>query len=205
LRPQLLLLPFLLLPAATLAQPRPTPAALRKAWEQNAPSLVTVKHENRSGPGVIAGAGGQVITSVNHVGLEKAKVLVDGAEHEARVVAANAKLKIAVLQIADSTESHWPAAAVREEPLPRGTWLVGALPPKGAKTSPSPLAGRVMKETSPSSPFLMTDFPLPPGSPLFDARGRLVAVVVEYAGRIGSRALPISAIRKELDLERANR
>jgi hypothetical protein len=163
---------------------------------------VTVKHDKRSGPGVIAGAGGQVLTSVNQVGLEEAQVLVDDTEHPARVVAANARLKIAVLQIGGSNEKQWQAAAVREEPLPRGTWLVGALPPKGSRKSPSPLAGRVVKEASPSSPFLMTDFPLPPGSPLFDVRGRLVAVVVEYAGRIGSRALPIAAVRRELERER---
>lgn len=202
MRPLLALLLLLLLsPAEGLAQSRPTHASLRKAWEQNAPSLVTVKHQKRSGPGVIAGAGGQIITSVNQTGLESAKILVDGQEHHAKVLAASARLKIAVLQIESPTGTRWPATAVHEDPLVRGTWLVGALA-SNSKKPPSPLAGRVMKDSSASSPFLMTDLPLPPGSPLFDTRGRLVAIVVEKAGRIGSRALSISAIRRELEKEK---
>ncbi|MGA9521106.1 MAG: serine protease [Myxococcaceae bacterium] len=190
---------------ASSAPSRPTHASLRKAYEQNVHSLVTVKHGKRSGPGVIVGADGQVLTSVQHVGLEQATVVVDGVEHEAQVIAANARLKIAVIQLPGTTTmdggARWSVPAVSEAPPTRGHWVVGVVPASGAKKEPSPVAGRVMKEASTSSAFLLTDLALPPGSPLFDTRGRLVALVVERAGRIGSRALPIAAVRAELSKE----
>ncbi len=184
------------------APSRPTHASLRKAYEQNVNSLVTVKHGKRSGPGVIVGAQGQVLTSVQHVGLEQATVVADGVEHDAQVIAANARLKIAVVQLPGSDAGvRWSAPAISEAGLARGQWVVGVVPASGRKKEPSPVAGRVMKSSSASAPFLLTDLALPPGSPLFDPRGRLVAVVVERAGRIGSRALPIAAVRAELSKE----
>ncbi len=192
---------------ASSAPSHPTHASLRKAYEQNVRSLVTVKHGKRSGPGVIVGAEGQVLTSVQYVSLETAQVNVDGVEHEARVIAANAKLKIAVVQLPAprGEPASWPAPAASASKLQRGDWVVGVIPASGAKKEASPVAGRVMTAASASSPFVLIDLALSPGSALFDPRGRLVAVVVERAGRIGSRALPIAAVRAELAKEQPGR
>lgn len=187
---------LLVITALLLASPtdRPTHAALRKAFEQNADTLVQVSGGRSSGTGVVVGADGHIVTTVDHVGLYEAKVKLGGREVPARVLSANAWLKIAVLTI----DSPAKAPAVRADaPLARGAWLVGI---QQAKT-PTPIAGRIVAGRSRRSPFIVTDLPLPPGSPLFDPRGRLVAIVVERVGRIGSKALPISAVQAQLAAE----
>jgi hypothetical protein len=57
--------------------------------------------------------------------------------------------------------------------------------------------GSVLKTPTDRRPFLETDLRHPPGTPLFDPRGRLVAVLVDARGR----ALPLTAVRSLLARE----
>jgi hypothetical protein len=201
--PLLLLSLALALPAEGSTPKRPTHAAIRKAFEQNADTLVQVTHQGRAGPGVIVSRDGHVLTSVRHVGLERAEVTVGQSTHPAQVIFADARLKLAVLKLPAEGEEGFRAPAVSPAALPRGTWLVGVLPASGKPSARTPMAGQVMTPVGDGGPFFLTSLPLPAGSPLFDARGRLVAVVVERAGKIGSRALPISAVKARLGQELA--
>lgn len=195
-----LALPVLL--AAAPHEPPPTRASLRKAYEHNAHVLVEVSGGRRHGTGVIVGASGQIVTPVDNVGLYEAKVKLDGTELPAKVLAANARLKIAVVEIAVPDGKNLAAPPAQTDPrlLRKGAWLVG-IQPAGAvkkKQDPKPLAGRVIAAPSIKRPFVVTDLPLPPGSPLFDPKGRLVAVVVERVGRIGSKAVPLRVIQAQV-------
>lgn len=185
--------------AAAPAATRPTPASLRKAFENNAHTLVEVAGGRKKGTGVIVGAGGQVVTSVEHVALDTATVRVGNRELKARVVAANARLKFAVIEAALPPGESFNAPVVRTDgALPRGTWLVGLSHPKKKDGAVAPTAGQVLVAAGAKTPFLVTDLALKPGSPLFDTRGRLVAIVVSRIGRIGSRALPLSAVQAQI-------
>ncbi len=178
---------------------RPTDAALRKAFERNRESVVTVTGQGRKGAGVVVGADGHIVTSVSYVGLTEAKVTVGDRELSAKVVSADARLQVAVLQLADAGAMR--AAPVRlNRPPAKGEWLVGIrLTSKGAL---SPLAGRVTVAPGGQAPFFETDLPLPPGSPLFDASGKLVAISVQRRGS-GSKALPIGAVKAHLQAQTA--
>lgn len=181
-----LLLTFALLFAS--APGRPSHAALRKAFEQNAATLVEVSGGRRSGTGVVVGAEGHIVTTVDHVGLYEAKVKLGDRVVPAKVLSANALTKIAVLSISEPLR----APAVRTDaPLAKGDWLIGLREKRS-------FAGQIINGRSSKSPFIITALPLPPGSPLFDSKGRLVAVVVERVGKIGSKALPLKAIQAQV-------
>ncbi|MBX5482575.1 MAG: serine protease [Myxococcaceae bacterium] len=197
----------MLLPALTAIAlvaapaPRPTSASLRKAFLHNAHTVVEVSGGRRRGAGVIVGAGGQIVTAVDHVALDHATVHLGGRALPARVIAANARLGFAVV------EAHLPAGVLLQSPpvrahatLEKGMWLVGIARPKKDASQPEPLLGRILVPPGGTSLFAVTDLPLAPGSPLFDTRGRLVAIAVAKVGRIGSKALPLSAIEAELSL-----
>lgn len=176
---------------------RPTHAALRKAFESSRRAVVEVIGPKRSGPGVIVGAGGQVLTSVQFVGLEEARVRLEGAELPARVVLADAWLKISVVQLEPSERAPLPSAAVRvTDAFAQGDWLVGIR--REGSGALAPLAGQVLRGPSAAAPFIETDLPLPPGSPLVDLAGRLVAISVQQRGKWGSRALPIGPVKRRL-------
>lgn len=184
--------------AGTPAGPerKPTDAALRKTFEQNAQMRVEVSGGRRRGAGVIIGAGGQVATTVHHVGLHEAVVHLGDRSFPARVLSANARSKIAVVEVKLPDGETLNAPAVRvNAPLKKGMWLVGL--GKGSK----PLLGRVVAGMGADKRFVVTDLPLAPGSPLFDHRGRLVALVISRVGKIGSRAVPIEQVGQQLAAE----
>jgi hypothetical protein len=185
--------------AAPAAQKRPTNAALRKAFERNRDTLVEVSSPRGRGAGVIVGGAGQIATSVEYVGVDDATVRLAGRERPGRVALANPKLKIALVQLAVAPgERFTPAAVDLRASLAPGTWLVGIDGPRGKRKEPRPFAGRVLRASRPEDPFVVTDLPLAPGSPMFDARGRLVAISVQRVGSIGSRAIPISLLQAEV-------
>jgi hypothetical protein len=169
-----------------------------------------VKGPHASGAGVVVGRGGQVLTSVDFVSLEEATVIVNGQSLHARVVMASAELKAAVVVVdppsAGAPDAGTPpgagappelrAAAVRlDETFTAGTELVaiardeaGALQPRLAEIS----KGRKV-----TSPFVEVNVPLPKGTPLFDAQGRLVAIAVQRR-KSSSRALPVPEVKGQL-------
>lgn len=187
------LLPLVLVLLATrvFAEERPSRADLRRALALHEQSVVRVRGPRAAGPGIIVGTEGQVLTSVRHVSLDAAQVEYGGRTLPATVVLANAYLKVAVVAAPAGT---YPAAAVRVSTWrPAGQWLIGVVPGRG-KRQDTPVAALARQAPE---PFFDVDLALPPGSPLFDTTGRLVAVSVQRRGR-GCRALPLEVVRQQL-------
>jgi hypothetical protein len=194
----LLLLCLAALPASAADGGRPSRADLQRVMELHARSVVRVRGPKRTGTGVIVGAAGQVLTSVEplgeeYVGLSAATVEHEGKTLPARVVLANATLKVAMVAAPDGTYPAVPVKLLKEGEGLTGRWVVGVLPAsKGQPARPMPAqAGGA------PAPFFDVPLALPAGSPVFDADGRLVAVVVQRHKR-GCRVLPLSAVKVEL-------
>jgi hypothetical protein len=187
----LLALVLVLLATGASAEDRPSRADLQKALGLYERSVVRVRGPREAGPGVIVGTEGQVLTSVRHVSLEAAQVEYDGRTLPATVVLANGYLKVAVVA---APAGEYPAAPVRVATgSPVGQWLIGIIPGRGKqKERPSSALARKAP-----APFFDVDLALPPGSPLFDTQGRLVAVSVQRRGR-GCRALPLDIVKQQL-------
>ena len=184
---------------AQAAAKRPSNAALRKAFERNRDTVVEVWSSRGRGVGVIVGDAGQIATCVDHVDLSSATVRLGGRERAARVTIADARLKLALLEPeVDPGEKHIPVAVDSGAQLTRGTWLVGIDRPLGKRSHPTPFAGRVLRSTRAGDPFIVTDLPLRSGSPIFDVRGRLVAIAIQRLGRIGSRAVLVSSLQTQV-------
>ncbi|MFZ5470536.1 MAG: S1 family peptidase [Myxococcota bacterium] len=180
----------------SLAFASPTRAALRKAFEVASPSVLEVVGPRRSGAGVVVSADGHVVTSVDYVSLEEAQVRLSDKTLSAKVVAADGRLKVAVVKLAPE-DAPYRATAVRlSETARAGELLVAVTRKKG--NSPAPTVTQVTRAADEKTPFIEAAHLFPPGSPLFDGKGRLVAVAV---GRRGKRthALPVTAIKTLLE------
>ncbi|WP_236069353.1 MXAN_2756 family trypsin-like serine endoprotease [Citreicoccus inhibens] len=192
--PRVFVLTCLALAAPVLADEdaRPSRADLTRALELHARSTVRVIGPKQTGLGIVVGTQGQILTSVQYVGLESAEVEHDGQARPAKVVLANARLKVALVS---APGEAWPAAPVRLPPEGLvGRWVVGVEP--GRRGQPS--TPRAALARSAPEPFFDVGLALPVGSPVFGADGRLVAVVVERRGKQGARALPLSAVKAQL-------
>lgn len=191
---------------------RPTNAALRKAFENNARSVVEVVGPHRSGAGVVVGARGHVLTSVDHVSLDEAVVKIDGQALRARVVMASAELKAAVVVVMDpaagapdggtqdggsgSGAPVFRAPAVRlDETYREGTELVAIA--RDDRGELQPRLAAISRGRKATSPFVEVNVPLPNGTPLFDGQGRLVAISVQRR-KASSRALPVPEVKSQL-------
>jgi hypothetical protein len=197
--PPLLLLCCLVALPSFAGEGRPSRADLQRVMELHARSVVRVRGPKQSGPGIIVGAGGQVLTSVEpvgeaFVGLNAATVEHDGKVLPARVVLANAALKVAVVAAPDGTYPAVPVKLLKDGDSLDGKWVVGVLPAtKGQPARP------VAAQASGNAPEPFYDVPLalPAGSPVFDGDGRLVAVVVQR-NRRGCRVLPLGEVKVQL-------
>ncbi|WP_075008182.1 S1 family peptidase [Stigmatella aurantiaca] len=191
LRLLVLILGFSLTAHASSREGRPTRADLQRVMEVHARSVVRVHGPRRAGPGVIVGSQGQVLTSVEHVSLEAAEVEFGGQKLTGAVVLAHAGLKIAVVA---APAGAYPSVPVKVQPEGLdGQWLIGVVAGK-RKQDARPFAAVAR---SAQAPFVDLDLPLAPGSPLFDAQGRLAAVVVQPR-RGGCRALPLASVQRQL-------
>ncbi len=189
---RLLALTLSLLTASVSAAERPSRADLQKALALYERSVVEVRGPRATGPGVIVGAEGQVLTSVRHVSLEAAEVKYDGQKLPATVVLANAYLQVAIVAAPSGTYPAVPVRVAADRPV--GQWLIGIAPGRG-KRKARPMTAQARKAPE---PFIDVALPLPPGSPLFDIHGRMVAVSVQRRGRGGCRALPMEAVKRQL-------
>jgi hypothetical protein len=186
------------LPASAADKGRPSRADLQRVLELHTRSVVKVRGPKRTGTGVIVGAAGQVLTSVDplgeeYVGLNAATVEHEGKALPAKVMLASAALKVAMVAAPDGTYPAVPVKLLKEGEALTGRWVVGVLP--AAKGQPA----RPMSAQAGGAPAPFFDVPLalPAGSPVFDADGRLVAVVVQRHKR-GCRVLPVSAVKVQL-------
>jgi hypothetical protein len=117
----------------------------------------------------------------------------DGKALPARVVLASAALKVAVVAAPDGTYPAAPVKLLKDGDSLEGRWVVGVVP--AAKGQPArPMSVRA---SSAPAPFFDVPLALPAGSPVFDADGRLVAVVVQRHRR-GCRVLPLGAVKVRL-------
>ena len=180
----------LLLALTLTAPPRPTSATLRKAFERNREALVEVRGPHHRGIGVLVGAQGQVLTLTAYVGLEEATVQLEGEALPAKVLWADAKVRLALLQLTTPRPCH--ASAVRAtDRFEPGEWLVGIT--RDSAGSPSPRLGRVLRGPTGKNAFIETDLMISQGSPVFDDQGRLLALSI---GR--SRAMPVVHVKRAL-------
>jgi hypothetical protein len=175
--------------AAAAARP-PTPAALRKAFENNEESLVHVVGPKAQGPGVVIGGDGHVLTSVSFVGLDEATVRLGDRALPASVVLADAYAKFAVVRIQGAPQLR-AAAARLEGGLELGAYLLAARRTKKGKVAPTVV--QVKRPPRPGARFFEVDELLVAGTALFDPKGKLVAIAV---GR--SSALPLTAVKAQL-------
>jgi hypothetical protein len=166
---------------------------MQRVLELHERSVVRVHGPRRAGPGVIVGSAGQVLTSVEHVSLEAAEVEFGGQRLTSSVVLANAALKIAVVAAPSGTYPSVPVKVLPEGLA--GQWLIGVIQGRGKKAVSLPFTA-VARGTK-EGPFVDVDLPLPPGSPLFDVSGRLVALVVQRRNG-GCRALPLASVKLQL-------
>jgi S1-C subfamily serine protease len=165
------------------APPPPSSSALRRAAEVGARSWVRVLGTG-SGPGVLVGAEGEVLTPEGLVRGTAALVELGAARRTARVVDRLKELGLVLLAI--DGDGPFPAPPARDEPLVRGEWVVG-IGPDGK----SPQLGKVSRVES--GPFFEVSLHLPPGSPVLDPRGKLVGVVTARSAS-SSRAAAILSI-----------
>ncbi len=185
---RLLLLAGALCSVAALSS-EPTPAALRRAFENNRDSLVRVTGPKRSGLGVMVGASGHVLTSVRHVGLQEAQVEWEGAQHPAQVLVADAYQGIALVKI--SSQGPFRAAPVRlEDTVKRGQTVVAVrMTPQG----PAPVVAVVRRRLPQRPGEFELERPVQEGSPIFDAGGKLLGVAIS-----GRRVVPVAAVKQKL-------
>lgn len=198
-RPPPLVLFLCLLALPSLAgEARPSRADLQRVMELHARSVVRVRGPRQAGPGVIVGSAGQVLTALGPVGeeftgLNAATVEHDGKTLPARVVLASAALKVAVVAAPDGTYPAVPVRVLKDGEGLAGRWVVGVVPAaKGQPARPVPA-----QASGAPAPFFDVPLALPAGSPVFDADGRLVAVVVQRHRR-GCRVLPLGAVKVQL-------
>ena len=167
-------------------------AAPVAAVEALSASLVEVSGPRARGAGVVVSAEGHVLTSVKYVGLDAADIHAGGEQRAGQVLAADGRLGVAVVQ---GSGKGWHAApAGRTPPAKKGERLVAVT---RSASGVMAHAGAVVKLPTERKPFLETDLRQPPGTPVFDPRGRLVAVLVDGRGR----ALPLTAVRALLARE----
>lgn len=186
-----LLILCLTLPAPGTGAQRPTRADMRKVLELHERSVVHVHGPHRAGPGIIVGSAGQVLTSVEHVSLEAAEIEFQGKRLPGSVVFASGYLKVAVVAAPSGEYPSVPVKALLERL--DGQWLIGVV--RGRRKAAHPFTA--VARLSSVRPFVDVDIPLPPGSPLFDARGRLIALVVQKR-RGGCRAVPLAFVKLQL-------
>src|SRR5690606_2374774 len=121
---------------------------------------------------------------------ETASVELAGSRLEAAVRLASIDSRFAVVKLPGGT---YPAAPVRARTASlAGTWLIGIVKTARGKATPTAVVPRPAR-----APFLSVGLPLAPGSPLFDADGRLVALAVERRGG-GCLALPLDFVKARL-------
>jgi hypothetical protein len=190
----LLLALAMVLAAPPSSPPRPSSAALRRAFEAGERALVEARGRHPGGAGVLVGAQGQVLTALRFVDEESVNVRLGSTVLGAKLLLRSPALRVAVLDMVG--DGPYPAMAVQFEPPEAGAWVVGVAP--GRAGAAQARLGRVLHVPDAVHPWLETSLTLPLGCPVLDAHGRLLGVVVEQRPG-GSLAAPVPAVRAALE------
>lgn len=185
------------LPAWAAGPERPTRAAMQKLRAQCERTLLVIEGPERRGPGVLVGAGGEVLTSVAYVGLAQARIHLGDAAHEGRVLYANAGTGLALLRAPAALELQTAVPVRVLDAFKPGHWVIAVTRDAQGTLQTHPLqwiAPPALPGRAPGTRAALRA-KLPLGTPLFDARGRLVATVVEERRGI-SWALPIEVMQR---------
>jgi serine protease Do len=178
-------------------------AALDELIQRVRPVLALVSNGRRgAGAGVLAGDG-QVLTNLHVVGRARSVqvLLDDGSSHDARVIASDPAVDLALLQI----PGNGHAAAVFSSSAPRPGELVYAFGhPWGQRNV---LTGGVLSAVTSlrgrhgEVPVLRADVQLAPGNsggPLLNASGEVIGLNAMIFGGDQSVAIPSSLLRSFL-------
>lgn len=185
------LLPCLVVALGLLEAPAapspPSASALRRAAEAGGRAWVRVL-ATASGPGVLVGADGQVLTVDHLLTGESALVRIGGAERPARLLQRLPALGLVLLGI--DGEGPFDPPAARLEPAASGEWVVSV-----GGTGTSPELGRVTR--APAGPWFEVSLRLLPGSPVLDGRGQLLGIATARR-RNGTRVAALNAVRQQI-------
>jgi len=165
----------------------PSASALRRAAEAGGRAWVRVQ-ATASGPGVLVGADGQVLTVDHLLRGESALVQVAGAQRPAHLLQRLPSLGLVLLGI--EGEGPFEPPGTRDEPATAGEWVV-SVGEKGA----SPELGRVTR--APAGPWFEVSLQLRPGSPVLDGRGKLLGIATARLKK-GTRVAALPAVRLQL-------
>lgn len=199
---RLLVLGLLALAAEASAQSasRPTRAALQRVAESCGPSLVIVEHPSGRGPGVVVGAQGEILTATHPTApLRDTRVRFGEVALGVEPVLDDPNTGLRVLRAIDAAAHALAAVPLQPtEALEPGHWVIALVRRDGAWVS---LPLQLSAARGASSPHVQLSAALPLGTPLFDARGRLVAAVVRRG--VGKRVLvqPLGPLRRSVAAE----
>lgn len=195
---RLLVLGLVALAAQASAQSasRPTRAALQRVAESCGPALVVVESPSGRGPGVVVGVRGEILTAsgTDTDALRETRVRLGEARLPLETVVDDPRAGLRVLRALGPLESGvQPVPLQPTDALSPGHWVIALVRKDGAWVS---LPLQLRKAASGSASGAWVRAALPPGTPLFDARGRLVASIV--GAPKGKRALaqPLGPLRR---------
>src|SRR5262249_41029729 len=141
-----------------------------------------------SGPGVLVGADGQVLTVDHLLRGESALVQVAGAQRPAHLLQRLPSLGLVLLGI--EGEGPFEPPGTRDEPATAGGW--GGW---GGGEWACPELGRVTR--APAGPWFEVSLQLRPGSPVLDGRGKLLGIATARLKK-GTRVAALPAVRLQL-------
>jgi S1-C subfamily serine protease len=165
----------------------PSSSALKRAAEAGGRAWVRVE-ATTSGPGVLVGADGQVLTVGYLLTGDSALVKVAGTQRPARLLQRLPTLGLVLLGVEGEGPFEPPAA--RLEPPSAGEWVVSV-----GEAGSAPALGRVTR--GPSGPWFEVSLRLVPGSPVLDGKGQLLGIATARR-RSGTRVAALPAVRMEL-------
>jgi len=183
------------------------------------PSVVSIEVVARGEDGRRSGSGFAIapaeVVTARHLVTDAEEVLVqtaDGVKHTARVLGTDARTDLALLSVADASLSRARIGQGRR--LSAGDWVIGLGNALGL--GPTPVVGLLASKHSrlaadaagPRVEFWQLSLALSPGhsgGPVFDPRGRVVAVLsgAHTQGQAIAFAVPIEALSVVLERLRA--
>ncbi len=179
---------------------RPTRAALQRVAASCGPSLVVVETAASRGPGVVVGNRGEVLTfaAAPSAGGGDAppttRVRVGEALLEAEALHEDHRAGLRLVRAA-TEEGHLlqPVPFEPAELLTAGHWVIALVRKEGTWVS---LPLQLVAAKGAGDTQVLVRAALPPGTPLFDARGRLVASVVNRGKGRSAGVRPLGALRR---------